>query len=126
MNILPPILSPTTKNEVFGKQTITQFDSATVSRANADSALNVTSNTIAANKNSGGLSPRTQNVQNQIMQLQFKHEILAQENIKIKKDFPALRLNDSTEEDEFDPNELKLLPVLATDRNARKDKGNEM
>jgi len=36
-----------------------------------------------------------------------------------------LRLNES-EEDEFDPNELKLLPVLATDRNSRKHKEHEL
>jgi len=30
------------------------------------------------------------------------------------------------EEEEFDPNELKLLPVLATDRNTRINKENEL
>ena len=37
----------------------------------------------------------------------------------LKREFPALALVES-EEDEFDPNELKLLPVLATDRQTRK------
>ena len=38
---------------------------------------------------------------------------------QLKKDYPQARLVDS-EEEEFDPNELKLLPVLATERNANK------
>ena len=49
----------------------------------------------------------------------FKQSTLNLESEKIKKEFPGLRLNES-EEDEFDPNELKLLPVLVTDRNSRK------
>jgi len=37
-----------------------------------------------------------------------------------------LGLADSAEEEEFDPNELKLLPVLATDRHQRIAKENEL
>ena len=41
--------------------------------------------------------------------------------------YPTLRLVDSQQEDEeFDPNELKLLPVLATDRHQRRAKENEL
>ena len=45
---------------------------------------------------------------------------------QLKKEHPALKLNDSELEEEFDPNELKLLPVLATDRNTRNTKNNEL
>ena len=38
----------------------------------------------------------------------------------LRKYFPNLHLINDTEE-EFDPNELKLLPVLATHRNARRN-----
>ena len=41
-------------------------------------------------------------------------------NSSLKNKYPYIQMIDS-EEDEFDPNELKLLPVLATDRNKRGD-----
>lgn len=43
----------------------------------------------------------------------------------LRREFPGLHLED-TEEDEFDPNELKLLPVLATGRTRRRGAENEM
>ena len=45
--------------------------------------------------------------------------------LKIKNQYQKLRIGDS-EEEEFDPNELKLLPVLATDRNQRNMNANEL
>jgi len=44
---------------------------------------------------------------------------------RIRKEYPQLHL-DGNEIDDFDPNQLKLLPVLATDRNTRQGRNNEL
>jgi hypothetical protein len=44
---------------------------------------------------------------------------------EIRKNLPNLLKNDTSEE-EFDPNELKLFPVLATDRDTRRRGKNEL
>lgn len=52
-------------------------------------------------------------------------QLEAPDTNRLRKDYPQLHLAD-TEEDEFDPNELKLLPVLATDRNTTQGRNNEL
>lgn len=48
----------------------------------------------------------------------FKPILQGREHSRLRRDFPHVALAES--EEEFDPNELKLLPVLATDRNAKR------